>query len=223
MKKLLKKQGFTLVELIVVIGIMAILLAMLIPTLSTGQSFEQEAKENARAFYSNVQELMIDEKLNGTKLNDSSHTNNSPYTLFYAHVTMPNDTTLAETDVYVVYGANMTDIKAGTPAKVNDEDNPIENLQEFSMSLNKLLSPSANEGYYYAVVDDKYRVVYTYYSRYVDLDTLKVATFVKDYYITANGEENYLGAYPYFLNYSSEKWRWKNLLPEPNDVAYHLA
>ena len=77
MKKLLKKQGFTLVELIVVIAIMALLLAILIPSLSTQQSFEQEVRENARAFYSNIQELMVDEKLNGTVLNTGSATENS--------------------------------------------------------------------------------------------------------------------------------------------------
>lgn len=221
MKKLLKKQGFTLVELIVVIAIMALLLAMLIPTLSNQQSLEQEVRENARAFYSNVQGLMVDEKLRETVLNSGSATENSKYTLIYAEVTL-SDTATAQTDVSVVFGADITAIKSGTPAKINDEDHPIEKLQEFAGSLNKLLSASNNEGYYYAVVDDKYRVVYTYYSRKVDLDSLKAATFVSDYLVKANGEEYFLGAYPFFMNFSSEKWRWKDLLPNPTDIAYHL-
>lgn len=221
MKKLLKKQGFTLVELIVVIAIMAIMLAMLIPSLSTGRSFEQEARENARAFYSNVQELMIDEKLSGTKLNDDTHTQNSPYTLIYAVVTTPNTTTLAETDVSVVYGADRAGIKSGTVMRVNDDDHPITRLQEFAGSLNKLLRSSGNPGYYYAVVDDKYRVVYTYYSRYVDFDMLKsAATLDRDYQVktTKDGstENNYIGAYPFSLNSVG-----KDVLPEPNDVAVH--
>ena len=221
MKKLLKKQGFTLVELIVVIAIMALLLAILIPSLSTQQSFEQEVRENARAFYSNIQELMVDEKLNGTVLNTGSATENSKYTLIYAEVKLPNTAT-AQTDVSVIFGSNISEIRSGTPANVNDEDNPIEKLQEFAGSLNKLLRASDNEGYYYAVVDDKYRVVYTYYSQYVDFDALKVATFERDYVVKANGEENYLGAYPFYMNLSSDKWRWEELLPDPNKIAYHL-
>lgn len=218
MKKLLKKQGFTLVELIVVIAIIALLLAMLVPSLSNQQSFEQEARENARAFYSNIQGLMVDEKLRGTVFNTDSATENSKYTLIYAEVTLPNTST-AQTDVSVIFGDNISAIKSGTPANVNDEDNPIEKLKEFAGSLNKLLRTSDNEGYYYAVVDDKYRVVYTYYSRYVDFDALKVATFERDYVVKKNGEENFLGAYPFFMN-SKGDWRVNGeLLPDPSRIA----
>lgn len=223
MKKLLKKQGFTLVELIVVIAIIAIMLTMLIPSLSTGQSYEQEARENARAFYSNVQGLMIGEKLNGTKLNDDSHVKNSPCTLIYAHVVPSATSTLADTDVYVIYGNDITTVKAGTPADINDGDHPITSLQEFAGSLGKILSASEDEGHYYALVDDKYRVVYTYYSRDLDFDMMKSGTFQKDYIIkTSDGEEHYFGAYPFSMNLDTEKWRWKNIFPEPGDIAYHL-
>lgn len=221
MKKLLKKQGFTLVELIVVIAIMALLLAVLVPTLSNQQSLEQETRENARAFYSNVQGLMVEEKLRGTVLNSGSATENSKYTLIYAEVTLPNTAT-AQTDVSVIFGDDISAIKSGTPANVNDEDNPIEKLQEFAGSLNMLLRASDKAGYYYAVVDDKYRVVYTYYSQYVDFDALKVATFERDYVVKANGEENFLGAYPFYMNFSSEKWRWEEILPDPIKIAYHF-
>lgn len=203
MKKLLKKQGFTLVELIVVIAIMAIMLAMLIPSLSTQSSFEQEARENARAFYSNVQELMIDEKLNGTVLNsgtDEPDKKNTKYTLVYAEVKRPSDTTIAVTDVYILFGDDISFVRTNVPSKVDETTNT--KFQEFANSLNKLLRSSDNAGFYYAIVDDKYRVIYTYYARNADLADMKnAANFSSDYQVTdTDGNPQFVGAYPFTMH-----------------------
>lgn len=238
MKKLLKKQGFTLVELIVVIAIMAIMLAMLIPSLSTQSSFEQEARENARAFYSNVQELMIDEKLNGTVLslsNDPKNKTNSKYTLIYAEVKTPSNTTIAVTDVSVIFAGagddiSISNITSGTPAKINDSSNPIVKLQEFAGSLDRLLRASDNEGFYYAIVDDKYRVVYTYYSRTAKFDDMKGAgTFSSDYQVTHDGTSHYVGAYPFTVKEKDDPSKEHDMhgsgfkvFPDPDSDPYNF-
>lgn len=56
MKKILTKKGFTLIELIVVIGILAVLAAVLIPSISNyvAQAREATNNANARALYSEV-------------------------------------------------------------------------------------------------------------------------------------------------------------------------
>lgn len=59
MKKILTKKGFTLIELIVVIAILAILAAILIPSLTNyiTQANISKNESSARAFYS---EYMLD-------------------------------------------------------------------------------------------------------------------------------------------------------------------
>lgn len=56
MKKILTKKGFTLIELIVVIGILAVLAAVLIPSIMNYVSEARTARNNAnaRALYSEV-------------------------------------------------------------------------------------------------------------------------------------------------------------------------
>ncbi len=65
MKKILTKKGFTLIELIVVIAILAILAAILIPSLTDYLARAEAAKDeaNARSLYS---ELMLGWASNST-------------------------------------------------------------------------------------------------------------------------------------------------------------
>ena len=56
MKKILTKKGFTLIELIVVIAILAILAAILIPSLTNYLAKATQAKDqaNARSYYTAI-------------------------------------------------------------------------------------------------------------------------------------------------------------------------
>lgn len=98
-RRLLKKKGFTLIEMIVVVAIIAIMLGIVIPLFSIDDSNVQAAKEKARAFYSNVQELMIDEKLAGTELPGK---NDGDYNVIYVKLEIPTDSTVCDADIYMV-------------------------------------------------------------------------------------------------------------------------
>lgn len=98
-KRLLKKQGFTLVEMIVVIAIIGILLGLVIPMFNTNDAVIRAAKEKARAFYSNVQELLVDEKLAGTELPGSG---DGDINVLYVKLEIPNDSTVCDADIYML-------------------------------------------------------------------------------------------------------------------------
>lgn len=57
MRKFLRKKGFTLIELIVVMAIIAVLIAMIVPTLSTREANKRASVTAARDFYSASQHL----------------------------------------------------------------------------------------------------------------------------------------------------------------------
>ena len=221
MKRLLSKKGMTLVELIVVIAIIAILMAIIIPIFSTSSSYEKEARENARAFYSNVQQILVDEKFKGTVLSkksiiDKEETakDNDKYTLIYAVV--DENATDANDRIIIKVAFQNAEIEEDSPGykiktfgdessfhtidtedKTDKKDEDV--LKEFGKSLKKLLSANNDSCYYYAIIDNKYRVASTYYSRYADYDSLNGNKFSKDERVTNGSEEFIVGAYPYNL------------------------
>ena len=179
-KRLLKKQGFTLVEMIVVVAIIGILLGIVIPMFNTNDAIIRAAKEKARAFYSNVQELMVDEKLAGTELPGK---NAGDINIIYVKLEIPSDSTVCDADIYMlkktagVTGTSILDspiAECRTNTDIDGDGNEFPNSEwkEFAYSLYKILRISdiddnyADRGkqtaYFYAEVDNKYRVVTAY-------------------------------------------------------------
>lgn len=201
MKKLLNKKGFTTVELIVVIALMALMLAIVIPMLSTADARKNEVREYARSFYSNVQELMIDEKLAKTPL----PCGNSGYVLVCAKVDR-DDTTYNGVKVWMSYASDPSAFESNLTELVDttDDDDKVvlspttvtsyDAFAEFATSLRRLLLGNERTGWYYAIVDSKYRVVSTYFVEGEDSDfsTMKNAAFDS---VNVIGE-TYAGAWP---------------------------
>lgn len=204
-KRLLKNKGFTLIEMIVVVAIIAIMLGIVIPLFSIDDSNIQAAKEKARAFYSNVQELMIDEKLAGTALPNPG---GSSY--IYVELEIPSDSTVCDADIYFSDSNTSSDIladKIGTFTSLADK-NPNNiysgSWDEFAYSLYKILriteidnnyaDSNKQTAYFYAEVDSKYRVVTAYYS-VGDAGKVVGQEFGKECRV---GADEYLtGAYPF--------------------------
>ena len=191
--KRLSNRGFTLVELIVVIALVGLLLAITVPLFSTSSSYEMDARERARVFYSNVQEAMVDENIAETELPDPDGTN-VICAQVYAANTSKNKNSVAA--VYVSMGS----FSSGTLDLISDDKYP--QFKEFANTLSKLLSDADKDGCYYAVVDSKYRVVYTYFVASLDANTgMKNKDFIREAQINDNkGVASYVGSYPYELS-----------------------
>lgn len=224
-KRLLKKQGFTLVEMIVVVAIIGILLGLVIPMFNTNDAIIRAAKEKARAFYSNVQELMVDEKLAGTKLPGE---NADDINIIYVKLEIPSDSTVCDADIYMlkktagVTGTNILSspiAKCRTNTDIDDSENVFHaqtgsndwnknnEWKEFAYSLYKILRISDIDGnyadsgkqtaYFYAEVDNKYRVVTAYYSL-GDAEKAVGKSFDRECYVKPDSGDLILtGAYPY--------------------------
>ena len=193
--KCLSKRGFTLVELIVVIALVALLLAIVAPMLSTSSSYEMDARERARVFYSNVQEAMVDENIAETELPDPDGAN-VVCAQVYAANTSKNKNSVAA--VYVSMGS----FSSGALDPIDDK---YPQFKEFANTLSKLLSDADKDGCYYAVVDSKYRVVYTYFVASLDANTgMKNKDFIREAQINdSKGVASYVGSYPYELSMGS--------------------
>ncbi|MBD5080733.1 MAG: prepilin-type N-terminal cleavage/methylation domain-containing protein [Ruminococcaceae bacterium] len=227
MKRLLSKKGMTLVELIVVIAIIAILMAIVIPIFSTSSSYEKEARENARAFYSNVQQILVEEKFKDTKF--SSDGSDAKYTIVYVVVNNEESNIDDRITVYVSCqndDSKITHLTSGEGfsvkfdtfdsdfRKINTADKS-DTLYEFGNSLKKLLSSNNDNCFYYAVIDSKYRVASAYFSRHARYEDLKEGNnFSKDVRVTTSSEEFIVGAYPYSLCLEGE-----DIFRDPNEQA----
>lgn len=208
-KRLLKKQGFTLVEMIVVVAIIGILLGIVIPMFNTNDAIIRAAKEKARAFYSNVQELMVDEKLAGTKLPGE---NAGDINIIYVKLKIPSDSTVCDAYIYMlkktagVTGANIlgspiAECRTNTDIDGDGNEFPNSEWKEFAYSLYKILRISDIDGkqtaYFYAEVDNKYRVVTAYYSL-GDAKKTVGKSFDRECYVKPDSGDLILtGAYPY--------------------------
>lgn len=213
MKKLLNRKGFTIVELIVVIAILGLMLAIVIPMLSTADARKNEVREYARSFYSNVQELMIDEKLAKKEYDFPGFYTGAKakYLLVCAEV---NEDKTDYNGVNVYLSIALSKPPAGSTIMFNEPDwlkdtttdddkvvlqtpstvaNTYGNYTEFATALRKLLLGNERTGWYYAVVDDKYRVVSAYFiegdgSKFTEVRGKTITNYTLD--------GNYAGVWP---------------------------
>ncbi len=195
MKRLWAKKGFTLVELIVVLALIAILIAIVVPLLTSSSAYESDARDRAQAFYSNVQEAMTEEKVK----DDDGEMGSKQ--IVWAEVKGANTTENTGSDGSILSTATVTVHIGDLGSKPSEATG---DWAEFASTVSKLLSTTDISGNFYAVVDKKYRVESAFFARspLADYDkVIEAKNYSSDCRIKitlddSTTQEVYMGAYP---------------------------
>lgn len=197
------KKGFTIIELIVVIAIMGVLMAVILPAISSERSRINAANSAARDFYAALQTTMskystYDGQLSNMYVNDNNLgimryypllCGNFPYDKSYpAANTDTENPAIASLYIMVhVENDNIRKVAAVTRAAANTANDPgmfellkrndTDRNTEFSKLLTNEIAGRAvlDNGFYYARVDFNYKTSLTGVPEDIKLSSLKVA------------------------------------------------
>lgn len=170
----MNKKGFTLVEMIVVVAIIAIMGALIVPTIYSQTANRGSANEGARSAYYAVQQVVSEV---GTPVDGQ-------YTLFYLHTAATGGIDSAQYKAAASRTALFSDI-------TNIENFPN---NSWEIRLQNLYNTTDKAGYIFVVVDEKGRVESGYFSEFADYDQLSSNNFE----FTASGVcgDYRVGAFP---------------------------
>ncbi len=197
------KKGFTIIELIVVIAIIAVMMAIILPTLSTERSRITEAKSASRDFYAAIQTAMskystYDGQLSSAYVNDNNlgimryyplMGGNYPFDKSYPSANTDSEYPALTSMYIMVHAWNdiIEDVAVVTRAAGNTAADPgmyqllKRDAADMDTEFGKLLAGEIdnrivfNDGWYYARVDFSYPVSYLGTPEDIKLYTVKVA------------------------------------------------
>lgn len=157
LRTLSSKDGFTLVEMIVVIAIVAIMLGVFTMALSAKDAYITTARDFSKSFYYDMQETMTEERI-------------------------ANEYAISGYRVYEIHVDADGEVQSFTQSENGGAFADVDTSSNLYKSIKRLTWQTDRDGYYYARVDDKFRVVVSYWSE-GDYSEITGQTFTEAYYI----------------------------------------
>lgn len=203
-QKLKNKKGFTMIELIVVIAVIAALTAIMIPLMSNNGGIAR-AQAQAKSFYFAAQDIMIDYK-------SSTHSGTEGFYSVEGKSAAAADisTGKEETFVFLMLETASEQGLINLTVSVGEDYTCLKSDPKTDAALlgklNRAMDESTDNGYLYAVIDNQCRVVSSFWTR-GDLDylisTIIAGTDILFTQMDYIGDE-VVGAYPAGLALSGQ-------------------
>ncbi len=193
LNRLKSKKGFTVVELVVVIAVIAVLIMVLLVNMIGGNTDKiLAANSNAQAFFSATQLAFTRAQLTERSIVD--YGSETKYIEYTNGVNTTNGKYIfieAKFAQNGIVGLHLDNTFNGLMAKgdITGSDTQLESY--LATNLNEYLSESY-DGYFYAVVDDNFRVLFTHYCDYRlptyagDLTAFRNSMLIFDSKVTGN-------------------------------------
>ena len=200
LKRLRSQKGFTLVEIIVVVAIIAVMSTVMVISMSPHEERREAARQYAETFFYNTQSVMSEMRSNDIALPDE--VKNDSLFLFYAGTSYDKaDRKLSVNTGLVDISDSNTLVLLKTYTFPPSDANYSTSIP-YSDSIVKSLNGFEQDGTFLALVDKNYRVKKAYFSQ-ASISTLATAnyTFDSDGYIS----DTLTGAYPWTEANSGKK------------------
>ncbi len=208
------KKGFTLIELVITLGIIAVLTAIIVPLFWGSDYKYAEMDEKARAMYYSAQGIMTDIKLTAlVEKNDGdillyNSLGSSPVSTsgknYYLELEL-DDGNVTAFALYVTslntFKTRHNDTLLDSTFYVQRSAGTIEpNKKTYNLLLEKLENALANDedtGNYLLEIDNAYRVTRVYYTKSSISKILEdTHVFTRDYVIERTSDKLLVSAYP---------------------------
>lgn len=168
-RKLKKRKGFTMVELIIVIAIIGILLAMILPNLLTSNK-DTQGKGFAKEFFYKTQDFVSRQKLVEDPDNltfASLSVTSFPYIILYAQVAAGGSVSETGMILYKAsgnYAAGDEAPRSAIDAAASYSAEFKNFMSKFEIDVNSYIAASGYECTYYAIIDRDFRVHAAYWT-----------------------------------------------------------
>ena len=225
--RICRKKGFTLVELVVVVGIAAVLMAIVLTSLLNGNTEDiLSANANARSFFTASQLTLTNAQLTERSLVDYG-SSDVKYIEYKDGVNTLNGKYLFIEAKYTAKGVEGVHVGSHLNEIMSRDDtySDMTILEKYMQSYLDEYMTDSYDGYFYAMCDDEFKVMFTHYCelRLPEYTSQSLSEYREEFMVGAGTK---LADSPRVLGTCSDKYYIPETgelgVPETGDYAFGI-